>query len=144
MCRIKSWALVHYSISTTDHMLAKGPSRLSEKEPFMRVWTYGCKEQDICSLLEHCLDHANTIIGFLPNLHKAFSSECLNTAYTGCNAWGVESAAPLWPCAAWGQGKADLGDKRIICILSNVDQVCQQFGQQRFLITVIPFTLNGL
>ena len=30
----------------------------------MRVWIYGRNEQDICSLLEHCVDNADTIIGF--------------------------------------------------------------------------------
>ena len=30
----------------------------------MRVWIYGRNEQDICSLLEHCMDNADTIIGF--------------------------------------------------------------------------------
>lgn len=30
----------------------------------MRVWIYGRNEQDICSMLEHCVDNADTIIGF--------------------------------------------------------------------------------
>lgn len=30
----------------------------------MRVWIYGRNEQDICSMLEYCVDHADTIMGF--------------------------------------------------------------------------------
>ena len=30
----------------------------------MRVWIYGRNELDICSLLEHCVDNADTLIGF--------------------------------------------------------------------------------
>lgn len=30
----------------------------------MRIWIYGRNEQDICSLLEYCVDNADVIIGF--------------------------------------------------------------------------------
>lgn len=30
----------------------------------MRVWIYGRSEQDICSMLEHCVDNADAIVGF--------------------------------------------------------------------------------